>query len=63
MMDLINTETHKLIPENDQPAFLEDALEDLEHMDEIRMAGLGITVEQLQSWRILKKKDQLASST
>jgi len=31
--------------------FVEDVLEDLEQMDESRLAGLGITPEQLKEWK------------
>ena len=37
--------------------FVEDVLEDLEQMDESRLAGLGLTVEQLKVWR-----DRLSNS-
>lgn len=43
----------KLVARVDQDAFLEDVLEDLREMDMSRVAGLGITPDQLDAW--LKK--------
>jgi Fic family protein len=40
----------KIIPKVDQKAFFEDILEDLGQMDSSRIAGLGITLEQLEDW-------------
>jgi len=40
-----------LVPESDHDAFVEDVMEDLELMDETRLAGLGVTPEQLKKWR------------
>lgn len=39
------------IPEKDRREFIEDILEDLEQMDEERLAGLGVTLEQLRKWK------------
>ena len=46
----IKNSVPKLIVDADLNAFVEDALEDLEQIDESRVAGLGITQEQLYSW-------------
>lgn len=51
MTDYIESEINKLIPENDLIAFREDLKEDLEQLDENRIAGLGVTLEQLKRWR------------
>lgn len=39
------------IPVSHQEAFVEDAMEDLEQMDESRLSGLGLTLEQLRAWQ------------
>jgi hypothetical protein len=41
----------KLIPEKLRKSFIEDAQEDLKQMDENRLAGLGVTPEQLRQWQ------------
>ena len=38
------------ISKKDQKAFLEDIMEDLEEMDQNRIAGLGVTPDELDSW-------------
>jgi hypothetical protein len=43
----------KLIPTHDRNAFIEDVLEDIEQMDQTRLAGLGVTPEQLLAWQSL----------
>lgn len=40
----------KSIPQADREAFLNDVREDLQEMDYSRMAGLGITTDQLERW-------------
>lgn len=47
----VEAEANKHIPAAARAAFVEDVLEDLEQMDESRLAGLGITPEQLQEWK------------
>lgn len=39
------------IPDSHHGAFVEDVLEDLEYMDESRLAGLGVTIEQMRAWQ------------
>lgn len=41
----------RMIPESQRNDFVEDTLEDLKQMDESRLAGLGITPEQLREWK------------
>lgn len=41
----------KIIRTDDCEAFVEDVLEDLEQMDVSRLAGLGVTQEELLSWQ------------
>ncbi len=40
----------KLIAEKDRDAFMADILEDLEEIDQSRIAGLGITLDQLEKY-------------
>jgi len=44
---------NKLIPSSYQKEFTEDVIEDLEQIDESRLAGLGVTSEQLKAWKRL----------
>jgi hypothetical protein len=53
MRAYIESETKKEIPDSSQSAFIEDVLEDLEQMDQSRISGLGITLEQLNDWLAL----------
>ena len=46
----IQSEAVKMIPEESRQAFIEDVKEDLELMDESRLAGLGVTLDQLEAW-------------
>lgn len=41
--------------EEDRMSFLEDVLEDLTEIDQRRIAGLGITAEQLNTWIDIQK--------
>lgn len=45
----IEKKARQLVPA-DYAAFIEDVMEDLAQMDESRLAGLGITPEQLKAW-------------
>jgi hypothetical protein len=54
----IQNEAIKLIPTEHQKAFIEDIQEDLNLMDESRLAGLGITAEQFQQWFALNSFNQ-----
>jgi len=64
MGELVNTvleayikeNTGKIIPEEHRKEFIQDIMEDLEHMDESRTIGLGITPAQLSRWLNLHKK-------
>ncbi len=46
----VTAESKKTIPAIHQGEFVEDVLEDLEQMDQSRIAGLGITPEELDEW-------------
>lgn len=50
----IKQEAKSVIPKEDQKAFAEDVVEDLEQIDESRIVGLGITSEQLDKWLALE---------
>jgi hypothetical protein len=49
----VEEEAEQRVPAGAREAFGEDVLEDLEQMDENRLVGLGVTVEQLKVWRRL----------
>ncbi len=41
----------KIPKKDEQPLFYEDVMQDLDELDETRLAGLGITTQQLQEWQ------------
>jgi prophage maintenance system killer protein len=41
----------RLVADSHHGAFVEDIMEDLDQIDESRLAGLGVTPEQLRKWR------------
>lgn len=43
-------QAESLIPKDAQKDFVEDVLEDLKEMDLTRLAGLGVTAEQMEAW-------------
>jgi hypothetical protein len=49
--DFITEQTRSLIPLPAQDSFVEDVIEDLEQIDESRIAGLGITSDDLARWK------------
>lgn len=53
MKAYISAETLKLANEEDRISFFEDVVEDLKEMDLNRIAGLGITPDQLDAWKQL----------
>lgn len=50
MNEYISSQVHQLISSTEQEQFIEDLLEDIKEMDVSRIAGLGITIEQLNHW-------------
>ncbi|MCB1110441.1 MAG: Fic family protein [Chlamydiia bacterium] len=54
LQDYIKSYALKNIKDEDGEAFCEDALEDLEEMDQARIAGLGVTPQQLKAWMELQ---------
>lgn len=51
LQEYIATQTKERIEKNDQAAFLEDVLEDLKELDDSRIVGMGITLNQLKTWK------------
>ena len=49
-IQFLNSHASKLVKEDSREAFIEDAQEDLKEIDSSRIAGLGITVKELQNW-------------
>ncbi len=58
MMGLIFKEAQKSVPQENRQAFIDDVIEDLEQMDQSRIAGLGITSEELHEWLIRYRSDR-----
>lgn len=50
----ITSQTLKLVAEEDQDLFMGDVFEDLKEIDLSRIAGLGITSDELQAWKNLE---------
>lgn len=50
MQKYISSQVGKLVKKVDRDAFCEDLMEDLQEIDESRIAGLGVTPTQLKSW-------------
>lgn len=48
--EYISSQSSKLVKKEDQDAFIEDVMEDLKEIDQSRIAGLGITHDQLKHW-------------
>ncbi len=49
----ISAKAYSLVPENERDAFIHDVEEDLELMDNSRIAGLGVDQFELQKWLVL----------
>lgn len=60
MKNFLDKEAHKHVSATIRADFTEDVLEDLDQMDGSRLAGLGVTAEQLNVWRRLR--DQFKGS-
>ena len=52
----VKEKASKLVPVTACDAFIEDVEEDLLQMDESRLAGLGISPDQLETWNRLQHK-------
>lgn len=53
----IETQAQVLVKGEDRQAFIEDIYEDIENIDVSRLAGLGVTKEQLADWQKLINKN------
>ncbi|MDB6081758.1 MAG: hypothetical protein JWO53_1030 [Chlamydiia bacterium] len=53
MHEYISKESVELVKEQDRKAFIEDVIEDMREADLSRIAGLGITPDQLNTWKAL----------
>lgn len=49
------------IPSEDREQFVEDVRKEIRHLDQIRIAGLGVTSEELQHWLSLESSSHLSS--
>ena len=52
LWEFVAEEASRVIHPDDRNAFIEDVKEDLELMDPSRIAGLGITPQQLEEWLV-----------
>ena len=50
LTDYIAQQALAVVPENLQKDFIDDIKEDLQHISPVRIAGLGITTEDLRKW-------------
>lgn len=50
MNEWIHSQTLKLVKKEDQIAFVEDVMDDLKEIDHSRIAGLGLSQDQLKHW-------------
>ncbi len=50
IQDYIKKKSEEIVPIPDQKAFLEDVLEDIKHLDYIRIAVLGVSSQELDDW-------------
>lgn len=57
LKEYISNQALKLIKEEDRIPFFEDVMEDLKEMDISRIAGLGITADQLDAWIVAEKNE------
>jgi Fic family protein len=57
LQDFVTGQTARLIKEQDQQAFLQNVLEDLEEIDQNYITGLGITPIELHEWLSLSSKE------
>jgi hypothetical protein len=53
LQQFVERRASQWVPDSSHEAFVEDVIEDLEQMDEGRLAGFGITPEQLKVWQKL----------
>jgi len=52
--EFIYSQANKIIPEKDRDLFIEDLFQDLHEIDASRIAGLGVTLEELNRWKFIQ---------
>lgn len=57
LKEFIDSKSLEIVEEKDRNAFVEDLWEDLKEIDRSRIAGLGITPEQLSEWLEINPKN------
>ncbi len=55
MKEYISSQNVKFIKEEDRSSFFDDVMEDLKEIDLSRIAGLGITPDQMNAWIVAQK--------
>lgn len=58
LKEYISSEAPKLVNAKDREDFIEDLFEDLRELDQNRLAGLGITSEDLNAWIAIQKSEE-----
>jgi hypothetical protein len=53
--EYISSQNIKLMKKEDRASFFEDVMEDLKEIDLSRIAGLGITPDQMYTWIVAQK--------
>lgn len=54
----IEKEAQKFIPRDDQRKFIHDVLDDLYHLDIVRLAGLGVSRQEFEAWKVSNLKKE-----
>ena len=62
LLEYIKKSASLLVPNSQHDAFAQDVIEDLEQMDESRLAGLGVTPQQLKTWQLNAIEHQKTSA-
>lgn len=57
MKQYVQKEAAKVVSGTELNCFIEDIYEDLKEMDETRLTGLGVTIEQLRNWMHLQRDE------
>lgn len=50
--DYAEKEAIKIIPKEDQEKFIHDVLDDLSRLDVIKLAGLGVSRQEFEAWKM-----------
>jgi len=62
MKKYVGDQAQKLIKPEEQLLFIEDVMEDLRDIDMSRLAGLGVTPDQLRDWENITQKESGSGS-